>query len=52
MLAAMKYIQEVKNKVPDAGTDLRNSIFFAQRTINAFKERSEHEMRTMIVSLL
>ena len=52
MLAAMNHIQEVKSRATDAGTELRNNNFFAQRTINSFQGGTEHEMRTMIAALL
>ena len=51
-LAAMNHIQEVKSRAPNAGTNLRKSILFAQRTINSFQGGPEHETITITTELL
>ena len=52
MLAAMNHAQEVKSKAENAGTNLRDRFFFAQRSINSFQGGLENEMKTMIAALL
>lgn len=41
MLASMNNIQENKSKVDDIGTELRDSIFFATKTINSIQGGTE-----------
>ena len=41
MLASMNHVQEKKSKAEDTGTELRDSKFFATRTINSIKGGTE-----------
>ena len=52
MLASLNYIQENKSKADDAGTESRDSIFFATRTINSLQGGTEQNTKTMIAAIM
>ena len=52
MSVAKKYLRDVKIVDAVAGTELRESIFFAQRVIKSFKGVPKHEMKTSILVLI
>ena len=52
MLTAMNCIEKHKSKAINASLDTRKVKFLAWRTANNFQDRTEHELRTIIASLL
>ena len=52
MLASMNHVQEKKSKAEDAGTELRDSKFFATRTINSIQGGTEQEIKIMIAAII